>query len=213
MVRKATKKKRGVATRKRKNIILIGSEGKNETERRYFNGFKHKLNQYVIIHASGNNTDPLGVINNTVDEAHYHELDYEDGDLAFALLDCDVNKGITNEKKLITSLKKANQENIAPILSNPTFELWYLLHFGFTTKSFNSNQELINDVKKHIPNYTKSSDVFDALFPKTDDAIVNAKKLAKYQEKENPGLTPLHQTNTDVYKLVEILMNDINRAS
>ena len=212
MVRKATKKKRGVATRKRKNIILLGSEGKNETERRYFNGFKPKLNQYIIMHAGGNNTDPMGVVNNTVDEIRYQELDFEDGDLAFVLLDCDVNKGATNEKKFVNALDKAKGKKIIPILSNPAFELWYLLHFGFTSKSFNSNQELINNVKKHIPNYTKSSDVFEELFPKTDDAISNAKKLAKFQEKENPELSPLHKTNTDVYKLVETLMNDINQA-
>lgn len=212
MVRKATKKQRGIATRKRKNIILLGSEGKNETERRYFNGFKPKLNQYIIMHAGGNNTDPIGVVNNTVDEVNYQELDFEDGDLAFVLLDCDINKGATNENKLITALKKADKNTITAILSNPAFELWYLLHFGFTTKSFNSNQELMNDVKRHIPNYTKSLDVFNSLFPKIDDAIENAKKLTKYQEKENPGLSPLHKTNTDVYKLVEILMNDINRA-
>ena len=212
MVRKATKKKRGVTTRKRKSIILLGSEGKNETERRYFNGFKPKLNQYIIMHAGGNNTDPMGVVNNTVDEIRYQELDFEDGDLAFVLLDCDVNKGATNEKKFVNALDKAKGKKIIPILSNPAFELWYLLHFGFTSKSFNSNQELINNVKKHIPNYTKSSDVFEELFPKTDDAISNAKKLAKFQEKENPELSPLHKTNTDVYKLVETLMNDINQA-
>lgn len=135
MVRKATKKKRGVATRKRKNIILLGSEGKNETERRYFNGFKPKLNQYIIMHAGGNNTDPIGVVNNTVDEVNYQELDFEDGDLAFVLLDCDVNKGATN-----------------------------------------------------------------------------AKKLTKYQENVNPEVSPLHITYTDVYRLVETLMNDVNQA-
>ncbi|MGN1276213.1 MAG: RloB family protein [Floccifex sp.] len=210
MVRKATKKKRGVATRKRKNIILLGSEGKNETERRYFNGFKPKLNQYIIMHAGGNNTDPLGVINNTVDEIDYQELDFEDGDLAYVLLDCDINKGVTNEKKLINALKKAEKNKIIPILSTPAFELWYLLHYRFTSKSFNSNQELISDLIKYIPTYNKSSEVFHTLFPKTNDAITNAIKLTEYQEVNNSELSQLQKTNTNVYQLVEILMNDIN---
>lgn len=213
MVRKATKKKRGIETRKRKNIILLGSEGKNETERRYFNGFKSKLNHYIIMHTSGNNTDPLGVINNTVDEVNYQELDFENGDLAYVLLDCDINKGVTNEKKLISSLKKAKKNKLIPILSTPAFELWYLLHYRFTSKSFNSNQELISALREYIPTYNKSSDVFHTLFPKTGDAITNAIKLTKYQKENNSELSQLHKTNTDVFQLVEILMNDINDKS
>ena len=210
MVKKATKKKRGIITRQRKKIILLGSEGKNETERRYFNGFRQKLKQYVIIHSGGNNTDAMGVINNTIDAIDYEELDFNHGDLAYVLLDCDINKGEKNEKQFHIALNKAKKKGICPILSNPTFEIWYLLHFIYTTKIFNSNQALVNDLKKYLPTYTKNAEVFNVLFPMIDDALKNAKKLYEYKEKINP-MKPISQRHpcTEVYQLVTILVNDI----
>ena len=58
MVRKVSVKTRGKTKRKRKSVLLIGAEGKNETERNYFMSFRNELRTTNIRMAKGNNTDP-----------------------------------------------------------------------------------------------------------------------------------------------------------
>ena len=55
-----TPKKLNSGTRKRQAIILISTEGKNQTETNYFNGFS---NRKVHIHfATGRFTDPVNMV-------------------------------------------------------------------------------------------------------------------------------------------------------
>lgn len=56
-------KKRGNPSRKTKKIILMGTEGSNQTERKYFSSFNQLQNEYRILFSKGNNTDPVGVVN------------------------------------------------------------------------------------------------------------------------------------------------------
>lgn len=50
------KRRRKIGSRKRKSIILIAAEGKNETEKNYFKHFRN--DKFVIEFTKGNDTDP-----------------------------------------------------------------------------------------------------------------------------------------------------------
>lgn len=68
------------------------------------------------------------------------------------------------------------------------FELWFLLHFQYTTKEFN-NGSIIKELTKNVPNYKKNMNVFDKLYDKNVEAINNSKKLKKHHK--NNGINGL----------------------
>ena len=207
MVRKVSVKTRGKTNRKRKSVLLIGAEGKNETERNYFMSFRNELRTTNIRMAKGNNTDPIGVVNDTLKAMS--EIDFTEGDRVYVFLDYDIRKGKENQKNFEIAIKKAKDHEMIPIISNPIFEIWYLLHFKYSTKQFNHNNEVIEELKKYISNYDKSSDVFSLLFGKTKIAIDNSKRLNDYHEQNNNVDYISKHPSSDVYLLIEELMKDL----
>lgn len=209
MVKRATKKIRGKENRKRKSIILIGSEGKNKTETKYLTSFNRYLKSYVIHFSSGNETDALGVVNNTISSISAEDINLKNGDLAFCLIDFDTINTNEHNHKIEVALKKANQKNISVLISNPIFEIWFLQHFRFSTKKYLSNKEVLNELKKYIPNYEKNLDVFPQLFDKTSIALKNAKNLKAYHKAQNNEAIQTKCPSTDVYQLIELLYEEI----
>ena len=55
------KKKRNDVKRKRKPVMLITAEGRNKTEKQYFNSFQDQHGKYSIRFATGLETDPVGM--------------------------------------------------------------------------------------------------------------------------------------------------------
>ena len=54
--------------RKQKNKIIIAVEGKNKTEKLYFNNFDNGKKNYSISFAKGNYTDPLNLVKMLIEE-------------------------------------------------------------------------------------------------------------------------------------------------
>lgn len=94
MVKRIGQKKRGKYSRKPKKIILIGTEGNNQTEKNYFTTFKQTQSEYKINVAKGNNTDPEGVIRDLLKTAKQEELDLKQGDILACFIDVDFKHGI-----------------------------------------------------------------------------------------------------------------------
>ena len=100
--------------------------------------------------------------------------------MAYCIFDTDVNP---KKDLLITkAIEIAEQNNIIPIVSSPCFELWFLLHFDYTTARLN-NSEVCKRLLKFCPKYSKSYNIFPELFDKLNKAINNSKKLEKEQIK------------------------------
>ena len=103
--------------------------------------------------------------------------------------------------------KRAKEEGFQIAISNPCFELWYLLHFDCYTglmPTFKSVEKKLNGAA-HLPGYDKTKDYFTALSDKLDDAINNANKLKQYHEGLGVSDFMCVSTNpyTDVWQLVE----------
>lgn len=146
MVKRVQQKERGVKRRERKKLILIGTEGRNKTETNYFKNFNKTQNKYVVHFAKGDATDPLGIVNNTYSSVKSENLNLKDGDLAYCFIDFDVNK--KNQENIVKqAMEKARSKDIQMLISNPTFEVWYLLHFRYSTKMYNSNLEVVQELK------------------------------------------------------------------
>ncbi len=99
----------------------------------------------------------------------------------------------------------AKSAGFIPILSNESFELWYLLHFeDVPLKSKIHRDILLQEVKKHIPNYNKGkAGYFGLTFPDLKTAIKRAKKMAEQYNAHTPPADKNPYTN--VYELVEEL--------
>lgn len=192
-------KQRNSRSRKRKNVLLFSTEGNNKTETLYLRNLNS--DRYVVRFCKGNYTNPLGMVNTLIREYEDLDLNQNDGDLAYCLVDSDINK--QKETEIFKALRKAKKNHIQLIISNPCFEIWYLCHFVYSTAQYNSNDEVIQKIKEYIPNYSKNLDsVYELISNKTYQAIQNAEKLEIFnlenkREKYKQEFSP----STDVYKI------------
>jgi len=126
-----------------------------------------------------------------------------DYDKVYWIIDFDViNKETRETKKGIkTALQefreyyyniKNNHDNIIAIVNNPCFEFWILLHFEDSSRLYRSYDELVKQLKKHLPDYEKTQkyytkqnkDIYLKLLEKLPAATSNAKKLNKFNFEE-----------------------------
>lgn len=200
-MRKFSQRKRNKGNRKRNPFIIIGCEGNNKTEKLYFNNFNTR--NCIIKFSKGNSTDPKGIVMDLIKYINT-EIDIEKEDKIYAVFDTDINQ---NKQFQIAEARKLAKENgIEIIISTPSFEFWFLLHFFYTTKSFSSNIELQNNLKKFIPEYSKSSNVYDSIKSFTQKAINNSKKIENYYiEQEKNWNSEYCNPYTAVYRVVEEL--------
>jgi len=169
-------KKRCSGSRKRKSIILVSTEGKNQTETNYLKDFKNR--NVPILFASGRFTDPVNMVETLSVEMERNGFDRDLGDKAFCLIDADVSP--SKNQKIREADKIARKKGIELIVSAPCFELWFLCHYSFSTRQYGSNDELIAELMKHedFLNYKKNcTGLYEKLLPRLDIAIDNAKRL------------------------------------
>ena len=137
------------------------------------------------------------------------EIGREETDKYYAVFDTDVNKGLQTQIDEAKAIAESNGVEI--ITSTPTFEFWYLLHYGFTTKAYISSGEVIEELKTKISGYTKNMNTYPILKATTVDAINNAKRVEKHhidlgQAIDNENCIPY----TGAYKVVEELIKRNN---
>ena len=190
--------------RKQKSKILIAAEGKNKSEKTYFSNFEDGKKTYNITYARGNNTDPLKLVKMLIKEIDELKLDLQDDDVAYCIFDTDVDP---NKNKIIEeAIQLARKNNIKIITSSPCFELWFLLHYDYTTANMDS-EEVIKRLKEYYPKYEKNINIYPDIIKEIDLAIDRAKKLEKYQTDNNRRIGTVEANpNTEVYKIVEYLM-------
>ena len=196
-----TSKKRNRQNRKEKPMIIITAEGRNETEARYFNYFRTADCPYIIkFHKAGYLTDPTKLAESIRKRWDAEEADERTGDMAFVVVDLDNNEEKAKEIQQVEARNRVEKF----IVSNPCFEVWYLLHYGFSTKSYINADAVIRELKKHYSEYEKTSDMYPLLKDKMDDAIANAEKLEKYHEVERHSHPDVKcNPYTDIHKLVK----------
>jgi hypothetical protein len=185
--------------RKQKSKILIAAEGKNKTEKTYFSNFEDGKKSYNITYARGNNTDPLKLVKMLIKEIDELKLDLQDDDVAYCIFDTDVD---TNKNKIIEeAIQLARKNNIKIITSSPCFELWFLLHYDYTTANMD-NEEVIKRLKEYYPKYAKNINIYPDIIKEMNLAINRAKKLEKYQIDNNRRIGTVEANpNTEVHKM------------
>lgn len=131
-------------------------------------------------------------------------MSLKNGDLAISIFDLDLSD--SKKEQLKKAKEISDRNNITIISSNPCFEVWYLDHFGYTSKPFNNNIEMIASLRKHIPDYQKNQCNFDKLYPLTDEAIRNCEKLDEHHRKiGSEDIFEFNNPRTDMYKIVKLI--------
>ena len=205
MVKRSRKVTKNKPTRERRKLIVLGTEGNNKTEVLYFRNLEKVQKEYRFIFVQGKETDPIKILRNTIRRSKDEELSFKHGDLAITIFDLDLDA--TKRHQFNEALAVSKKNNVQILTSNPCFELWYLEHFGYSSKPFNSNSELIRELEEYLPDYEKNSCDFDVLYPKTGEAINNCEKLDEHHV-QTGSVEPFEFNNprTDVYRLVKILL-------
>ena len=200
-------KPRKQRTRVRRKVYIIVCEGE-KTERIYFKKYQTDCRYCNLKIETPNSkcTDPINLVKFARNQIKKKELDFEDGDAIWCVFDCDEN---TNEN--ISRACKIAKNDIKICLSNPNFEYWFLLHYEFMVTRI-ERSEVIEKLKKYIPDYNKSKDISNLLLDKRSDAIVHAKKMNDMHKKNQIELISIESNpSTQVYSIVEAILKTIGK--
>jgi hypothetical protein len=177
--------------------MLIICEGE-KTEPMYFENYRTPQNNVDVIPIPSSRKDVGSIIKFA--RKKMQDLDIKGGDSIWCVFDCDEN---TDE-----SISKAYRDAgkfINMCLSNPSFELWFLLHFSYIDTSL-QNDGLLGLLKRHIPDYSKTNGCYQLIFPMTDTAIRNSKKLQQLHINNGIEINSTKSNpSTQVYKIIEVI--------
>lgn len=203
---------RSSETKKPLERILIVSEGK-KTEPIYFNYLiEHfRLSTADIEVTGAAHSCPYHVVSEAVKLYDKSMSNKEVYDKVFCIIDKDSHPKYNNALEYAKTLPA---DIFYIINSIPCFELWLLLHYEYTIKSFSKTarrsicESLIkNNLKKYLPNYEKNISNLnkdELLYILNDDnikaAISNAKKVLLYCTKHS-----IDNPSTKIHDLVLIL--------
>ncbi|MCM0589920.1 MAG: RloB family protein [Gloeotrichia echinulata DEX184] len=174
------------ASRKIAQKILIGCEG-SKTEPIYFESIRNELRLptlRIIVLRHQSKTDPRSIIERLIEERQEMKDNqaWTSKDEAWAVFDGDehIEKSLANWDSAIA---RAKSQKINLAITNPCFELWYLIHFRDHLAQI-TREQLLNSLEKHIPNYDKSMCLYPkTLKPLTEEAIRRANKIAQQIER------------------------------
>ncbi|MBI5048642.1 MAG: RloB domain-containing protein [Deltaproteobacteria bacterium] len=209
--REAESLRRKTAKRAAYDIVLIVCEGA-KTEPYYFLGLrKHLLlsNANIVIADKKTGIDPLSVVNFAIKEFNKDPC----YDRVYCVFDKDKHTTYPAALDKIRSTPRLKKATFHAITSIPCFEIWLLLHYTFTSRSFSATGDASNcalveaEIRGHISGYQKGNrNIFELVKDKLDNAITNAKRLDAFHQTsgtDNPS--------TKVHELVEYLQNLKNK--
>ena len=180
--------------------ILVFVEGER-TEDGYFKhwGRQHRSEVIVNIHEF-NGAAPLSLVERAVAEQKRERYEANHGrgqshDEIWCVFDVD------SHPKLPEAIQLAATHNIKVAISNPCFELWFILHYEDQTAHIERHpaqarsKELIK-CKKIL-----TTKALEGLADRYQDAVKRAKALDK--KHEDDGSPPRSNPSSEVWKLVE----------
>lgn len=196
----ARKHPRKTKVRKQRKLLVIVCEGE-KTERMYFERYKKGRPSLSIEMPNTNYTDPINLVKFALTQIEKYGIDRKNGDDIWCVFDCDNNPN----PNILAACNNAG-EKVKICLSNPSFELWYLLHFAYNESPL-TNPVLIAQLERKIKGYEKNKDYFDLLEGNRETAIKNAKKINNLHEIEGIDLFSTESNpSTTVYRLVEDIL-------
>ena len=192
-----------------KTILIVCEDSKSSPN--YFNEIKKyfRLNTANVIVMPSKGSAPISVVEHSIEIARKTPLI----DRIVCVFDRDNHESYERAiNKLKNHKPKRNDKSKSiykAIVSTPCFEIWLLLHFCYTTKTYSSSgnksaaEILISDLLKELPSYNKSvTHWFNDVIEKLNTAIKYAKQLQEHNNK-----TSSTNPATNMHELIEYLIN------
>ncbi|HQN76247.1 MAG TPA: RloB family protein [Methanomassiliicoccales archaeon] len=161
------------APREAKPRMLIVCEGKR-TEPNYFEGFRREHHNVIISVRESPGKAPAQIVRCAIERADELDIGKVPGDSVWCVFDVDE----CSDDEMRKAVELADGR-LKLAVSNPCFELWFLLHFRYTDKRMDTCREVIGALQRHMPGYDKAGDHYDRLSPMSLTAIKNAERLEK----------------------------------
>ncbi len=199
-------------------LVILACEGRN-TERFYFESYfailknRKTISPASCVFAPHKHTNPTGVLEDLLrfkDSAGRTCKDYE---YRWIVIDRDEERhggGGHTLQDFNKALEQARNSHAAIKVawSNPSFELWYLLHFRFHNTAIDRERVIDLLEQEMSATYNKSNPAtYSLLISRLPDAIRNARRLIE-EAKVSTGILIPAEANpaTTVHELVETLL-------
>lgn len=186
--------------------IYIFCEG--TTEEIYLRHFENRTYNVEIIPVDSKHTDAFGIVLFAKEYIRREKLDLELGDRGYCVFDSDP-KSNPDIKKTFDVLYGCKEKGLYEIFSNPSFEVWFVLHFREAPHGLTAIQ-MKHEVKRLVadtyPNYSETTDVYDFLLPRQGQALKRAKILHKSQQEVHKAVHS-HECNpyTDIFEFIDYM--------
>jgi len=195
-------------------ILIVCEDSKSSPN--YFNEiirhFRLSTANVIVIPSRG--SAPISVVEHSIEMAKTKELI----DHVVCVLDRDDHESYARAIAKLQHHKPKRNDKSKPIYkaitSTPCFEIWLLLHFCYTTKSYcasgkkSAAENLISDLLKKLPSYNKSNTQwFCIVINELKTAIKHAKRLQEHNDK-----TDSTNPATNMHELIENLINLKNQS-
>ncbi|MFN3429922.1 MAG: RloB family protein [Candidatus Sericytochromatia bacterium] len=171
--------------------VLIAAEGR-ATEAPYFEAIRRHLHlpTQVVTVLDNKGSSPISLVRGVIQVRDRlidaGGFDAHGGDTAWAVFDGDEHRH-SDPKGWAEAHRLAEKAGVRLAVSNPSFELWFLLHFEDQFAPLDA-AGAIGRLKRHLPRYKKGLALFpDPLLPLTQAAIDRAGRLAERARREGTG--------------------------
>ena len=207
--------RRRPAFREMKDRILIVCEG-SETEPNYFNHLLRQLrlsSAKVLVVGKECGAAPVSVVDYAIDEIRQAVKNNNPYDQVWCVCDVEIREhhSLNKAYDMVATYQSPKKCSTAlrMTLTNPFFEFWYILHFEKTSRTYNSNKELLVHLKRYLPNYQKNDNTPTQIYPSLENAMANAQAIIR----ENHYGEDLRNCNpsTHVHLLAQYLQEVASR--
>lgn len=185
-------KRRAPGTRAPKDRVVIYTEGA-VTEIEYLRTVRERFGipKELVVVRKSECTHPDGIVDEVIEAKKRNKSESKRGrdalaDQWWAVLDTEGRPA-----SVANATRRAADNGVYVALSDPSFEFWLRLHFGYTTRQCQSVQELIRELRADglLPGYTADNKHPDMslLYPLLPDAIRNARRLRQISPSKATG--------------------------
>jgi len=187
--------------RKPARTILIVTEG--PTEETYFKGLADRNINIKIVTKSRTRTKPHQIVDYCKIKMKEYDIDLKEGDVAFAVFDVDNN----TDEDLSHAIRIAEKSKIRAIISNPCFEIWFLMHFRDCQIPLIDYDRIVEELNHHGLSYQKNKDYRTILSPLKETDMRNSKRIA--EESNLKTCKDFFNTSysTNVYEILDCIEN------
>lgn len=170
-IRDRGKEVKGKNTKDKPCNIYIFTEG--VTEELYLEHYENIKKGIRIIPIDTGHTDAVGIVKEAKKYIDKHSIDTEPGDRCYCVFDSDPKSNF-NINEAFSLLRDINIKGLECIISNPSFEIWFVLHFRKAPygKIATEIKKLVKElVRDQVSDYKETTDIFDILIDRRDFAL------------------------------------------